>query len=69
MKSKLLIGTLFAGALLSGCAAPNPSADYCDVATPLYFEHVTTVDWLEANDAVLLREIVVHNEQHGTLCP
>jgi hypothetical protein len=68
MKSKHLIATLFAAGLLSGCVAQSPSADYCDIAAPLYFEHMATVDWLSDNDELLLRAVVVHNEQRKKLC-
>ena len=68
MRSKVLIGTLCAAGLLSGCVAASQSAEYCDIASPLYFDQMATVDWLEDNDTLLLREIVVHNEQHDKLC-
>ena len=68
MMLKLWIRTLCALGLLSGCAVTSPSADYCDIASPLYFDQMATVDWLEDNDALLLRGVVVHNEQHDKLC-
>lgn len=66
MKSKRLIVTLCAAGLLSGCVAP--SGDYCDIARPIYFDGVETVDWLMYNDQPVLREIVTHNEQVERLC-
>ncbi len=53
---------------LSGCAATSAANSYCDIASPLYFERMDTVDWLADNDELLLRGIVVHNEQHKELC-
>ena len=58
--------TLSSIGLLSGCV--TTSANYCDVAAPLYFDGVGTIDWLADNDVGLLRGIVVHNEQHDKLC-
>lgn len=65
MKSKPWIVILSSAALLSGCVA---ASSYCDVADPLYFDGVGTIDWLSENDVGLLRGIVVHNEQHDKLC-
>lgn len=66
MKSKPLIATLCATALLGGCVAP--SGDYCAVARPIYLEDDRTVDWLLENDRQALSEITVHNEQVERLC-
>ena len=52
--------------LLSGCV--TTSANYCDVASPLYFDGISTINWLSDNDVGLLRGIVIHNEQHDKLC-
>jgi len=66
MKSKHLIVMLFVTGLLSGCASPN--GDYCDIAQPIWFDTVETVDWLSYNDEAALRQIVTHNEQVKKLC-
>ena len=51
----------------TGCA-PTTSGDFCDIASPLYFESGEVVDWLAENDERLLREIVVANETWAALC-
>jgi hypothetical protein len=53
-------------ALVGGCVRTTDS--YCDIASPLYFENIASVDWLNQNDPSLLREIVIHNEQVQGLC-
>ena len=57
----LLIG------LTSGCAQTT-TGDYCDIASPLYFESDEVVTWLSENDNTLLREIVIANETWAKLC-
>ena len=61
----MLILTLLS-ALVSGCVTTTDS--YCDIASPLYFNTLVTVEWLNDNDPSLLREIVIHNEQVQKLC-
>lgn len=51
---------------LAGCA--TTTSNYCDIATPLYFDSEQTVDYLSQNDEVLLREIVIANETWERLC-
>jgi len=53
--------------LTSGCAQTT-TGDYCDIATPLYFENDDVVTWLSENDNTLLREIVIANETWAELC-
>lgn len=57
--------TLSSVALLSGCV--SPTSNYGDIAKPILFGHVDTIDWLAENDERLLRQIVTHNEQVETL--
>lgn len=54
-------------ALASGCAQTT-TGDYCDIASPLYFESDDVVTWLSENDNMLLREIVIANETWAELC-
>ena len=61
-----MILTLLIG-LTSGCVQKT-SGDYCDIASPLYFENEDVVKYLLQNDTILLREIVVHNETQERLC-
>lgn len=68
MKSKLLIVTLCAAGLLSGCAGQTPSGDFCDIARPIYFDGEIVVDWLLDNDETMLRDVVSHNEMIAK-CP
>jgi len=58
---------LTTGAVLVGCAQTT-SGDYCDVASPLYFEDEGVVTSLSQKDPKLLREIVIHNETWAALC-
>lgn len=51
--------------LLSTCVA---SGDYCDIASPMFFETEDTVSWLLQNDRNLLTEITTHNETTDRLC-
>lgn len=66
MKSRLLVLMPFVIALLAGCEAP--SGDYCQIAKPIYYGSLTTVDWLIENDTRLITDITVHNEQVERLC-
>lgn len=52
-------------ALLGGCVS---GSEYCDIASPMYFESSDTVSWLLHNDRTLLVEIIVHNETTDRLC-
>jgi len=52
---------------LNGCAQTT-SGDYCDIASPLYFENQDVVEYLSQKDATLLREIVIANETWAELC-
>jgi hypothetical protein len=61
MKSKLLILTLLSSAALAGCV--TPSGNYGDIAKPILFGSVETIEWLAANDEAMLRQVVTHNEQ------
>lgn len=65
MKSKLLALTISSLVLASGCAAPGGS--FQDIAEPILFGRMDTVDWLAVNDEELLRQIVTHNEQVAAL--
>lgn len=53
--------------LAAGCAQTT-TGDYCDIASPLYFEDASVVTWLSENDNTLLREIVIANETWAELC-
>lgn len=65
MKWKAIL--ILCGALTSGCAQTT-SGNYCDIASPLYFESEEVVKYLSHNDSILLREIVIHNETQRKLC-
>jgi hypothetical protein len=52
--------------LLAGCA--KPSGNYCDIASPLYFDSNEVVDYLSQKDENLLRDVVIHNETWQELC-
>ena len=54
--------------LAAGCAQTTTSGDYCDIASPLYFESQEVVNYLLHNDSILLREIVIANETWAKLC-
>lgn len=47
-----------------GCA--TVSGDYCDIARPIWFD---TGDDVLATPAEVRRQILVHNELIGMLCP
>jgi len=55
---------LCAAVLAAGCAAPN-SGNYCDIATPIWWD--STED-LDATPDAIVRQIVEHNETVLTLC-
>jgi hypothetical protein len=50
----------------AGCVKTSDS--YCDIASKLYFDDSTTVDWLLQNDRSLLVDIIVHNETNTRIC-
>ena len=52
--------------LLAGCA--QTSGNYCDIASPLYFDSNEVVDYLSQKDENLLRDVVIHNETWQELC-
>ena len=56
---------LCATMLLSGCVKQS---EYCDIASPLYFDDERTVIWLSDNDPSLLRDIVINNEIWADIC-
>lgn len=60
MRWKLWTTILSSSALLAGCV--TPTADFCDISRPMYFDSQDVVDWLADNDTALLRDIVSHNE-------
>ena len=64
MRSMLILTLLTA--LASGCVKSNDS--YCDIASPLYFDTSVTIQWLNDRDPLLLKQIVIHNEQVEALC-
>jgi len=53
--------------LVTGCAKTT-TGNYCDIASPLYFDSDEVVTFLAENDVMLLREIVIANEQWTALC-
>ena len=61
-----MILTLLIG--VTGGCAQKTSGNYCDIASPLYFENQDVVKFLSQNDTILLREIVIHNETQAKLC-
>jgi hypothetical protein len=54
-------------ALVSGCAT-TIDGDYCDIARPMLFDTMATVEWLSVHDPRILGRIVSHNETHASLC-
>lgn len=54
-------------ALAAGCAK-TVDGDYCDIARPMLFDTITTVEWLSVHDPRILGRIVSHNETHASLC-
>ena len=55
-------------ALNAGCAQTTTSGNYCDLASPLYFDSKEVVKYLSENDSILLRDILVYNETQEKLC-
>jgi hypothetical protein len=53
--------TLSSAVLLAGCV--TPSGNYGDIAKPIMFGSVATIEWLATNDEAMLRQVVTHNEQ------
>lgn len=65
MKSKLLVMMISSLALVSGCALPT---DECIWTETLYYDSDNVVDFLAANDPVLLTEVTSHNEKRSEFC-
>lgn len=62
-------------ALASGCAtAPETKAppelihDYCLKDQVLWFDHYSTILYLEQNEAEFLRAFTIHNEKFEKFC-
>jgi hypothetical protein len=53
--------------LLSGCAT-KIADPLCSVVEPIYFDTDKTVDWLAANDTMMLRQVVAQNEVIQSTC-
>jgi len=56
---------LYAVALVTGCASPPGSGNYCDIAMPIWWD--STED-LDATPDAVVRQIVEHNETVAGLC-
>lgn len=54
-------------ALATGCAK-TIDGDYCDVAKPMVFDSMATVEWLADRDPRILARIVAHNETYAAFC-
>ena len=54
-------------ALPSGCAKVS-SGDFCDIAEPIYFSSINTIDMLMLQDRALVVDIVSHNETVEKQC-
>ena len=54
-------------ALATGCAK-TIDGDYCDVARPMVFDTMATVEWLADRDPRILERIVAHNETYESFC-
>ena len=65
MKSKLLVLMLSSLAAVSGCAA---LPDECIWTETLYYDSDNVVDFLAANDPVLLTKVTSHNEKRSEFC-
>ena len=65
MKSKLLVMMISSLALVSGCALPT---DECLWTETLYYDSDNVVDFLAANDPVLLTKVTSHNEKRAEFC-
>ena len=59
--------TILLTALVSGCAKITGNS-YCDITSPMYFDHEDVVDMLMNEDKKLLTDIMVHNETHQRVC-
>lgn len=59
--------TILLTALASGCAKITGNS-YCDITSPMYFDHEDVVDMLMNEDKKLLTDIMVHNETHQRVC-
>lgn len=63
-------------ALVSGCATSPPETkiefveihDFCTKDTVLWFDHYSTLVYLEANEADFLRAYTLHNETNEKFC-
>ena len=66
MKSKLWVVTISSLALASGCAAPG--GNECVWTETLYYGSDNVVDWLVANDPMLLVGVTSHNEKRAEFC-
>lgn len=64
MKSKLWMLTLSSSVLVSGCAAPSE----CVWTETLYYGSDNVVDWLAANDPLLLADVTSHNQKRTEFC-
>lgn len=53
--------------LLSGCVT-KIAEPLCNVVRPIYFDTNKTVDWLAANDTMMLRQVVAQNEVIQSTC-
>ena len=53
--------------LVSGCAKISNDS-YCDISSPLYFDHEDVIEMLMAEDRQLITDILVHNETHSRIC-
>ena len=65
MRSKLWIVILSSLVLGSGCAIPT---DECIWTETLYYDSDNVVDFLAANDPVLLTKVTSHNEKRSEFC-
>jgi hypothetical protein len=61
MALRITAFSLLVNLFLVGCV--TPSGNYGDIAKPILFGSVETIEWLAANDEAMLRQVVTHNEQ------
>lgn len=66
MKSKLLMQMLCVPVLVSGCV--KPQGNYCDLASPIYFESEAAIRDIYASDPNVLQRIVAQNEVYARMC-
>lgn len=66
MKSKLLVLMLCVTGLVSGCV--KPQGNYCDIASPIYFDSEDAIREIYASDPGVLQRIVTHNEVFAQMC-